>query len=110
MNEGDLSILLVSSLKQGHEGTCSSFYKESGVSFSTNEYNISSTPWTRCYPRESEQTLSGIQEAQFSFFVKFISIYLGTYIQFGVYKDADTCGELGLKTEPSAVKQQALAN
>lgn len=97
MNEGDLSIFLVSRLKQSHEGTCSSFQKESRVSFSTNEYNISSTPRTRCYPRETEQTLFGTQEAQLSFFVKLISIYLGIYIPFVVYKGADTCGQLGLR-------------
>lgn len=96
MNEGDLSICLVSHLKQSHEGTCSPFQKESGVSFSTKEY-ISSTPWMRSYHRETEQTLFGTQEAQLSFVVKLISIYLGNYIQFVVYKDTDTCGELGLR-------------
>lgn len=97
MNEGDLSICLVSRLKQSHEGTCSPFQKVSRVNFSINEYIISSTPWMRCYHRETEQTLFGTQEAQLSFFVKFISIYLGNYIQFAVYKDADTRGELGLR-------------
>lgn len=97
MNERDLSICLVSRLKQSHEGTCSSFQKESGVSFSTNKYNISSIPQMRCYHRETEQTLFGTQEAQLSFFVKLSSIYLGVYIQFAVSKDADTCGELALR-------------
>lgn len=51
----------------------------------------------RSYHRETEQTLFGTQEAQLSFVVKLISIYLGNYIQFVVYKDTDTCGELGLR-------------
>lgn len=51
----------------------------------------------RCYPREMSQTLFVTQEAQLSFFVKCISIYLGIYIQFVVYKDPDTYGEVGLR-------------
>lgn len=44
----------------------------------------------RYYHRETEQTLFGTKEAQTSFFIKLISIYLDIYIQFVFYKDDDT--------------------